>query len=71
MVASGLLKRENIDHTVSQLLRQIKGLPIIIINKAIMNVVCSIRNAWEIVEPLANTAYVKSKRQRKFKHLSE
>jgi hypothetical protein len=28
-------------------------LPNVISNKAIMNVACSMRNAWEIVEPLA------------------
>ena len=53
MVAAGLWKREDIDRTEAQLFRQINGLPNIISNKAIMNVACSMRNAWEIVEPLA------------------
>ena len=53
MVAAGLWKREDIDRTEAQLFRQINGLPNIIANKAIMNVACSMRNAWEIVEPLA------------------
>ena len=46
-------EREDIDRTEAQLFRQINGLPNIISNKAIMNVACSMRNAWEIVEPLA------------------
>ena len=53
MVAAGLWMREDVDRTEVQLFRQINGLPNIISNKAIMNVVCSIRNAWEIVDPLA------------------
>ena len=53
MVASGLWKREDIYSTKAQLFMKINGLPNIIANKAIMNVACSMRNAWEIVEPLA------------------
>ena len=53
MVATGLCQREDIDRTEAQLFRQINGLPNVIGNKAIMNVACSMRNAWEIVEPLA------------------
>ena len=53
MVAAGLWKREDIDRTEAQLFRQINGLSNIISNKAIMNVACSMRNAWEIVDPLA------------------
>ena len=64
MVAAGLWKREDIDRTEAQLFRQINGLPNIISNKAIMNVACSMRNAWEIVEPLALRANLQSRRQR-------
>ena len=32
-------------------------------NKAIMNVACSMRNAWEIVEPLAQRANLQARRQ--------
>ena len=53
MVATGLWRREDIDRTEAQLFRQINGLPNIISNKAIMNVTCSMRNACEVVEPLA------------------
>ena len=63
MVAAGLCKREDIDRTDAQLLKQINGLPNIISNKAIMNVACSMRNAWEIVEPLALRANLQSRRQ--------
>ena len=56
MVAAGLWKREDIDRTEAHLFRQINGLPNIISNKAIMNIACSMRNAWEIVEPLARRA---------------
>ena len=64
MVAAGLWKREDIDRTEAHLFKQINGLPNIISNKAIMNVACSMRNAWEIVEPLALTANLQSRRQR-------
>ena len=67
MVAAGLWKREDIDRTEAQLFRQINGLPNIISNKAIMNVACSMRNAWEIVEPLALRANLQSKRQKQLK----
>ena len=56
MVAARLWKRKDIERTEAQLFRQINGLPNIISNKAIMNVACSMRNAWEIVEPLARRA---------------
>ena len=62
MVATGLWKREDIDRTEAQLFRQINGLPNIISNKAIMNVACSMRNAWEIVDPLARRACLYAKR---------
>ena len=62
MVAAGLWKREDIDRTEAQLFRQINGLPNVIANKAIMNVACSMRNAWEIVEPLALRANLQSRR---------
>ena len=67
MVAAGLWKRDDIDRTEAQLFRQINGLPNIISNKAIMNVACSMRNAWEIVEPLAIRANLQSRRQRQLK----
>ena len=67
MVAAGLWKREDIDRTEAQLFRQINGLPNIISNKAIMNVACSMRNAWEIVEPLALRASLQSRRQKQLK----
>ena len=53
MVAAGLWKREDIDRLEAQLFRDVNSLPNVISNKAIMNVACSMRNAWEIVEPLA------------------
>ena len=39
------------------------GLPNFISNKAIMNVACSMRNAWEIVQPLGQRANLQAKRQ--------
>ena len=53
MVAAGLCKREDIDRLEAQLFREVNSLPNVISNKAIMNVACSMRNAWEIVQPLA------------------
>ena len=53
MVGAGLWKREDIDRLEAQLFREVNGLPNVISNKAIMNVACSMRNAWEIVESLA------------------
>ena len=56
MVAAGLWKREDIDRLEAQLFREVNSLPNVISNKAIMNVACSKRNAWEIVQPLAQRA---------------
>ena len=43
------------------------SLPNVISNKAIMNVACSMRDAWEIVEPLALRVTLQAKRQKKLK----
>ena len=51
--AAGLWKRKDIDRIEAQLFREVNNLPNVISNKAILNVACSMRNAWEIVEPLA------------------
>ena len=53
IVAAGLWKREDVDRLEAQLFREVNGLPNVISNKAIMNVACSMRNAWEIVKSLA------------------
>ena len=53
MVAAGLWKREDIDRWEAQLFREVNSLANVICNKAIMNVACSMRNAWEIVQGLA------------------
>ena len=50
MVATGLWKRDGIDRMEAQLFRELNGLPNVISNRAILNVACSMRNAWEIVE---------------------
>ena len=63
MVAAGLWKREDIDRMEAQLFREVNGLPNDISNKAILNVACSMRNAWEIVEQLAQRANLQSRRQ--------
>ena len=62
MVAAGLWKREDIDRTEAQLYRAINNLPNVISNKALMNVACGLRNAWDIVEPLALRANLQSRR---------
>ena len=49
MLAVGLWKREDIDLLEAQLFREVNSLPNVISNKAIMNVACSMRNAWEII----------------------
>ena len=49
MVAAGLWKREDIDRLEAQLFREVNSLPNVISNKAILNVACSMRNAWEII----------------------
>jgi hypothetical protein len=62
MVAAGLWKREDIDRLEAQLFRDVNNLPNVISNKAIMNVACSMRYAWDIVEPLALRAKLQAKR---------
>jgi hypothetical protein len=56
MVAAGLWKKEDIDRLEAQLFREVNGLPNVISNKAIMNVACSMRNAWEIIQGLSQRA---------------
>ena len=63
MVVAGLWKREDIDRMEAKLFREVNGLPNVISNKAILNVACSMRNAWEIVEQLAQRANLQSRRQ--------
>jgi hypothetical protein len=63
MVAAGLWKRDDIDRTEAQLYRSINNLPNVISNRALMNVACGLRNAWDIVEPLALRANLQSRRQ--------
>ena len=49
MMAAGLWKREDIDRLEAELFREVNSLPNVVSNRAIMNVACSMRNAWEIV----------------------
>ena len=53
MVAAGIWKRDDIARTEAQLYRSISNLPNLVSNKALMNVACGLRNAWDILEPLA------------------
>jgi len=62
MVAAGIWKRDDIDRTEAQLYRSINNLPNLVSNKALMNVACGLRNAWDIVEPLALRANLQSRR---------
>ena len=63
MVAAGLWNRDDIDRTEAQLYRSINNLPNVISNRALMNVACGLRNAWDIVEPLALRANLQLRRQ--------
>ena len=63
LVAAGIWKRDNIDRTEAQLYTSINNLPNLVSNKALMNVACGLRNAWDIVEPLAHRANLLSRRQ--------
>ena len=67
LVAAGIWKRDDIDRTEAQLYRSINNLPNLVSNKALMNVACGLRNAWDIVEPLALRANLQSRRQTKLK----
>jgi len=67
MVAAGMWKRDDIDRIEAQLYRSINNLPNLVTNKALMNVACGLRNAWEIVEPLALRANLHSRRQTQLK----
>ena len=61
--AAGIWKREDIDRTEAQLYRSINNFPKLVSNKALMNVGCGLRNAWDILEPLALRANLQSRRQ--------
>ena len=63
MVAAGMWKREDIDRLETLLFREVNSLPNVISNRAIMNVACSMRNVWEIIQGLAQRANLQAKRQ--------
>ena len=63
LVAAGIWKRDDIDRTEAQLYRSINNLPNLVSNKALMNVACGLRNAWDIVEPLAFRANLQPRRK--------
>ena len=67
LVAAGLWKRNDINRIEAQLYRSINNLPNLVSNKALMNVACVLRNAWDIVEPLALRANLQSRRQTQLK----
>ena len=67
MVAAGIWKRDDIDCTEVQLYRSINNLPNLVSKKVLMNVACGLRNAWDIVEPLALRANLQSRRQSQLK----
>jgi hypothetical protein len=67
MVAAGMWKRDDIDRIEAQLYRSINNLPNLVTNKALMNVACGLRNAWDIVEPLARRANLQARRQTQLK----
>ena len=67
ILAAGLWKRDDIDRTEAQLNRANKNLPNVVSNRALMNVACGLRNAWDIVEPLALRANLQSRRQTQLK----
>ena len=63
MVAAGIWwKREDIDRTEAQLYGSINNLLNLVSNRALMNVACGLRYAWDM-EPLALIAYLQSRRQ--------
>ena len=66
-MAAGIWKRDDIDRIEAQLYRSINNLPNLVSNKALMNVACGLRNAWDIVEPLALRANLQSRRQTQLK----
>ena len=67
LVAAGIWKRDDIDRTEAQLYRSINNLPNLVSNKAHMSVACGLRNAWDILEPLALRANLQSRRQTQLK----
>ena len=56
-------EKEDIDRLEAQLFREVNDLPNVISNKAIINIACSMRNAWEIIQGLAQRAKLQAKRQ--------
>ena len=56
LVAAGRWKKTDIDRIEVQLYREVHRLTNLVSNKAVMNVACSLRSAWEVVHPLAERA---------------
>ena len=67
LVAAGIWKRDEIDRSEAQLYTSINNMPNLVSNKALMNVACGLRNAWDIVEPLALRANLQARRQTQLK----
>ncbi len=63
MVAAKRWKKSDIDRVEVQLYREVHRLTNLVSNKAVMNVACSLRNAWEVVRPLADRANLQAHHQ--------
>ena len=56
LVAAKRWKQTDIERIEVQLYREVHALTNYVSNKAVMNVACSIRSAWDVVKPLAQRA---------------
>jgi hypothetical protein len=63
MVAAKRWKKSDIDRIEVQLYREVHRLTNLVSNKAVMNVACSLRNAWEVIRPLADRANLQAHHQ--------
>jgi hypothetical protein len=56
LVAARRWKQSDIERLEVQLYRGVHGLTNLVSNRAVMNVACAIRPAWEVIKPLAERA---------------
>ena len=63
LVAAKRWKQSDVERIEVQLYRLVHALTNYVSNKAVMNVACSIRSAWEVVKPLAQRASLQGHHQ--------
>ena len=71
LVAARRWKQSDVERIEVQLYRSVHALTNYVSNKAVMNVACSIRSAWEVMQPLAQRATLQAHHQEQLPFTAE